>query len=294
MSDQQLCVWDVTLDAAAVEQQVLKTFLPGIAKKWVFQKERAEPSEKYPDGYVHWQIRISTWKRVYEQALKKQLWDSADWWNPTVTGLSMRVTPTSNPGTKSFNYVMKIPSRIEGPWADNDPEPPERMPRQFKIMENPYPYQKMIMLSLKNWEPRVINVIVDPKGKMGKSTLMGYAHWAKMGFKLPACNNYKDVLRMVCDINYPKKIDDRWGGIMFDIPRGFRQKELDGMFTAIETIKDGYAYDDRYNFKDVWFDSPSVWVVMNEKPVAKMTADRWKFWQINEFKALEAYGTLRS
>eukprot|EP01043_Picozoa_sp_COSAG02_P133907 COSAG02_NODE_71998_length_188_cov_54.921348_1_plen_28_part_10 len=28
-----------------------------------------------------------------------------------------------------------------------------------------------------------------------------------MGFKLPACNNYKDVLRMVCDINYPKKID---------------------------------------------------------------------------------------
>eukprot|EP01043_Picozoa_sp_COSAG02_P145453 COSAG02_NODE_84777_length_100_cov_143578.000000_1_plen_27_part_10 len=27
---------------------------------------------------------------------------------------------------------------------------------------------------------------------------------------------------------------------MFDIPRGFRQKELDGMFTAIETIKDGY------------------------------------------------------
>jgi hypothetical protein len=22
-----------------------------------------------------------------------------------------------------------------------------------------------------------------------------------------------------------------------------------------------------------------------------MTADRWKFWQINEFKALEAYGT---
>eukprot|EP01043_Picozoa_sp_COSAG02_P132006 COSAG02_NODE_69887_length_198_cov_19.171717_1_plen_38_part_01 len=38
MSDQHLCVWDVTLDAAAVEQQVLKTFLPGIAKKWVFQK----------------------------------------------------------------------------------------------------------------------------------------------------------------------------------------------------------------------------------------------------------------
>eukprot|EP01043_Picozoa_sp_COSAG02_P141979 COSAG02_NODE_80887_length_105_cov_133546.166667_1_plen_22_part_10 len=22
-------------------------------------------------------------------------------------------------------------------------------------------------------------MIVDPKGKMGKSTLMGYAHWAK-------------------------------------------------------------------------------------------------------------------
>eukprot|EP01043_Picozoa_sp_COSAG02_P125995 COSAG02_NODE_63200_length_264_cov_0.357576_1_plen_26_part_10 len=26
MSDQQLCVWDVTLDAAAVEEQVLKIF----------------------------------------------------------------------------------------------------------------------------------------------------------------------------------------------------------------------------------------------------------------------------
>eukprot|EP01043_Picozoa_sp_COSAG02_P134546 COSAG02_NODE_72712_length_182_cov_17.855422_1_plen_53_part_10 len=39
----------------------------------------------------------------------------------TIQVCNRRVTPTSNPGTKSFNYVMKIPSRIEGPWADNDP-----------------------------------------------------------------------------------------------------------------------------------------------------------------------------
>lgn len=285
----KLCVWDVTLDAAAVDEATLKAFMPVIAKKWVFQKERAEPSEKYPEGYVHWQMRISTIKRYYEIPLIKELWDYADWWNPSVTGLSMNVSPTSNPGTKNFNYVMKIATRIDGPWADNDAPPPERMPRQFGTMENPFPYQQMIMMSLKNWEPRVINVVVDTKGKMGKSTLMGFAHWKKLGFKLPACNNYKDIRRMVCDIQYPKKFHDRWGGFMFDIPSGFRQEELDGMFTAIETIKDGYAYDDRYTFKEVWFDSPSVWVVMNELPLAKMTADRWKYWTINEgTKSLEA------
>eukprot|EP01043_Picozoa_sp_COSAG02_P133775 COSAG02_NODE_71849_length_189_cov_34.744444_1_plen_58_part_01 len=39
------------------------------------------------------------------------------------------------------------------------------------------------------------------------------------------------------------------------------------MFTAIETIKDGYAYDDRYNFKDVWFDSP--WVLSSDAMSAR-------------------------
>lgn len=77
-------------------------------------------------------------------------------------------------------------------------------------------------------------------------------------------------------------MDDRWKAFLIDIPRGFNQQMLHGMFTAIETIKDGYAYDDRYRFKDVWFDSPCVWVFMNEKPEGvKMTADRWKYWEFD-------------
>ena len=30
---------------------------------------------------------------------------------------------------------------------------------------------------------------------------------------------------------------------VIDVPRGFNQKKMDGMWAAIETVKNGYAYD---------------------------------------------------
>lgn len=274
MTEKKLCVWDVTLDAAAVDQPTLMKCMSKFAKKWAFQKECGE------SGYVHWQIRWSLHNALREGTLITALRKYADWWDASKTGLSMKLSPTSNGATNNFDYVLKALTVVDGPWTDKDVVP-ERMPRQFEAMVNPYPWQVKAMESCTAWEPRAINVLVDETGCQGKSTLMGYLHCKKLAFKLPSCNNYKDMIRMVCDIQCSREMDDRWKGFLLDIPRGFRQQEMHGMFTAIETIKDGYAYDDRYRFKDVWFDSPCVWVFMNEKPQGiKMTSDRWKFWRL--------------
>ena len=97
MSDKSLCVWDVTLAAAAVESETLRKFLPRVAKKWCFQTERA------PSGYVHYQIRLSLIKKKRQGELVAFLQSCEDWWDAAQTGQSMNVSPTSNPGTKGFN-----------------------------------------------------------------------------------------------------------------------------------------------------------------------------------------------
>jgi len=55
--------------------------------------------------------------------------------------------------------------------------------------------------------------------------------------------------------------------------------------SGIETLKDGYAYDDRYHFKEEYFDCPQIWVFMNMVPdISMLSKDRWKLWVIKEGK----------
>lgn len=73
-----------------------------------------------------------------------------------------------------------------------------------------------------------------------------------------------------------------------DIPRAIRKDKLDEFFAAIESIKDGFAYDKRYKYKQEYFEKPNVWVFMNILPDTKMlSSDRWKLWKQGKDKTLE-------
>ena len=240
-----------------------------MAKKWVFQLEKGEQN-----GYEHWQMRLSLHKKKRQCELLKLLKDCAPFWDPNVTGKSMHVSETAVCNKNDFTYQTKLDSRLEGPWSSSDPEPPY-IPRHVRGITL-RPWQEAIRQKFEDVDDRYINVLVCPTGNIGKSTFVTYCRSHQIARPVPPVNNYMDMMRMVMCMPTNKVY-------LIDIPRAFRQEYMREMWTGIETLKDGWAWDNRYTFKEKIFDPPQIWVFMNMKPDLEMfSPDRWKFWQVKE------------
>ena len=86
--------------------------------------------------------------------------------------------------------------------------------------------------------------------------------------------SYKDFMRYCMDVPTSKLY-------LIDFPRSLNKSACGSMWAAIESIKDGYCWDDRYNFREKYFDCPNVWVFSNEVPsTSYLSGDRWKFWRV--------------
>jgi hypothetical protein len=76
------------------------------------------------------------------------------------------------------------------------------------------------------------------------------------------------------------------------MPRALKKDKLGGFYSAIESVKDGYAYDDRYTFTEKIFDCPNIWVTSNSLPEFNLLSkDRWRIWEVNQDKELVPYDT---
>jgi len=81
---------------------------------------------------------------------------------------------------------------------------------------------------------------------------------------------------MVCDMPTSSSY-------LFDMPKSQNKDRLYGFFSGVETLKDGYAYDDRYVFKEKIFDCPNIWIFTNKLPEEDyLSKDRWRFWSIED------------
>ena len=129
-----ICVWDATLKADVADVSAVRKSLTELSKKWVFQKEKGE------SGYEHYQIRLSLFKKLRKSDCYALFKDSADWWS------SVQLSPTSKKVADAvkkgggFNYVMKLDSRLDGPWSDKDPVPLVE-PRQSREFTTLLPWQ---------------------------------------------------------------------------------------------------------------------------------------------------------
>ena len=263
MSKNALCNWDITTPINQFENHMdLVKLLHKHCKKWSFQKEKGDKT-----GYIHYQIRISL-------KTKQRL-----------TGLSKifpksHFSPTSNENKNNNFYVLKEDTRIDGPWTDEMDLIPNYVPRQIRNITL-YPWQQTIVDMSKQWDTRHINIIIDNQGNIGKSILVTYMGVNKLANNIPFCNDYKDILRMVMD--RPKR-----GVYLIDMPRAINKERLFQLFSAIETIKSGYAFDDRYNFREEYFDCPNIFVFTNNKPDNTMLSnDRWKYWTVSNKELIE-------
>lgn len=250
------CVYDFTAPCDSNDILKVKNKLKEHCKKWCFQKELSS------SGYNHYQGRFSL-------KLKKRLHQLVD-----MLDCNWHFSITSNENQNNNFYVMKEDTRIEGPWSDEDKE--IYIPRQIREISELYEWQKVIVNSAKVWDKRTINIVVDFQGNNGKSILKTYIGVHEIGRCIPFSNDYRDLMRIVMDT--PKK-----PLYIIDIPRALKKEFMNNFFGAIESIKDGYAYDDRYKFKEEYFDCPNIWVFTNVYPdTSFLSKDRWCFWELSD------------
>lgn len=258
-----LYVWDFTLKFAELnkDEKVLKDILILICKKWTFQLEEGS------SGYKHYQGRISLTK-------KKTISSLISFFKEYPAFAGIRLSPCSNNAKGDVFYVIKFDTRIAGPWSDTDEV--IYVPRQIREMNGLRPFQQHIVDNADVWDKRTINMIYCKKGNLGKSLLVGYCRAHKVGRALPPVNDQKDLLRMVCDLPTSRMY-------LFDMPRSMNKDRLYQFYSAVETIKDGYAYDDRYSFREKVFDCPNIWIFSNSLPDMELLShDRWAIWTIND------------
>lgn len=261
----QLYCWDFTLHCNELytkdDYMTVRAHISEIAKSGNFQLEEGEKT-----GKLHYQGRISLKKKRRKTEIIKLATDEF------LKGIHW--TPTSNENKGNFDYVTKQHTRVQGPWDIKEKN--RYIPRQIREIKTLRPFQQQIVDNVGVWNTRHINIVYDEKGCNGKSVLKGYLRAYGLGRPLPPINDYRDMLRMVCDVPTAKLY-------LVDMPRAIKKNKLGGFYAAIETIKDGYAYDDRYTFTEKFFDSPNIWIFTNTLPeFTLMSKDRWITWSITE------------
>lgn len=279
MTQNAICVYDITFSKRLVpDEENIKKFLRTVAKAWCFQEEKSTKDGK---SYEHYQTRFSLKLKERKNTVMKKIKEhfGYDKINPDA------LRPTSKENSTNFFYVFKEDTWVGGDrrWSDKDDKGEIIIPWDVEEINELRPFQQSILEISEKREKRNINILIDPLGDKGKTAMVRWIHCNHKGTQLPAMNDAQDLMRAVYDLPFDK-------AYYFDLPRAMPKKKLSPMFTAIEQIKTGYCYDDRYRFKQAYFGPPVVWVFSNFAPDTTMlTSGRWKFWEINEKMQLKPF-----
>lgn len=259
--DSQVAGFDFRWSALDYTEEDIKGFLKGIAKKFAFQLEKGD------SGYLHYQGRLSLIKR-----------------RRRIEALRLFVTPpnyfqpTTNPSFYAGDnfYCMKKDTRVKGPWTDKDEI--KILTKQMQIFQGMTlrPYQKRIYDECQIFDMRKINLIWDTTGNCGKSILSEFLEYEGLAEEIPPFRLMDDIFAWVA-FRPTKKC------YLVDMPRGMKKDRLGDFYSGIEVVKNGVAYDKRYNAKKKRFDRPRIFVFTNCLPSFElMSADRWVIWKITK------------
>lgn len=267
-----IAIFDFTLSAdKAPELKEIIDVMKGF-KNWAFQLELS------PKGYKHYQGRFARHKKTTitfcETEMQKLL-------------PSIHIDPTSLNAVKKnnkFSYVLKPDTRIEGPWTDQDnTDEIIQIPIQYRVDLKPWQQclYDTVMNEIANRIYRNVHVLYDPYGGIGKTTFALSLTCKRLAEYIPPCNDSKDIMRMAYCLPTSKLY-------IIDLTRSMNKEKLNGMYSAVEQIKNGYIYDDRYTFKRKFIDAPAVIIMTNEIPATSyLSSDRWKIHSVDNDKLID-------
>lgn len=255
--------WDITIPEKATCLDFVINWMREWCKKWSFQLEKGNK-----EGYEHYQCRVSLKKKTR---------------TPTALGLTLEAHWTTTALVNRGNnfYVTKLDTRIDGPWKDDDPEPMEE-PEEIKGLD-PKPWQHKVIDSWQEHDGRKIGCIMDMPGGAGKSWICDWVMYHKIGWRVPYCKDYKDVMGWVLGL------EERYL-YLIDLPRAVNKKHLDDFISGLETLKDGWAFDMRYKPRQrKWKRRPALWIFTNQSLAEnKLSSDKLVYYNIvnNDLKQI--------
>jgi len=260
----QCWVWDVRWNegVGCTIKEILAS-LEGVAKKYVIQQELGE------GGLRHFQGRISLIKKKYKHTKLSAFGE-----NPELLPNFFQPTVTEEHRKEAF-YCMKEETRIGGPWKDTDPiEPILTKQLELFIGWGLKPWMKTLEEKVNTFSLRKIDLVYDPTGNNGKSLFSEYLEYKGVGEEVPCYRLMDDIFQWVCSRPIKKVY-------IMDLPRGMKKDKLADLYSGIEVIKNGVAFDKRNHAKKKRFDRPRIIVFTNVLPCLDlMTRDRWQIWII--------------
>lgn len=266
-----ISTWDFTCFNNVSETEVCDC-LKLAGRDWVFQLEKTDQQK------LHYQGRIRLYKKIRLTGVVK-LFDN------TVLKNS-HWSPTSNPGTRDFNYVMKL-DRVKGPWTNMTMPQPKPLDVMFIDKVGPRPF----MLQMKKWsderkdtidrrvyvsdQHRKIRFIVGGGG-VGKSHAKRWGLYYNLWKIIPATNSAKDIVATALEFNH-------WCYVV-DCPRAMNWKKCQDFFGALEMVKSGDLFDGRYKPRQENLrEQPELIVLGNSAPPTEwLSADRIDVYHISE------------
>lgn len=161
---------------------------------------------------------------------------------------------------KVIDYCKK-----EGNYTHKQEKIPEVYANEHPVWRS---WQKKV-LDYPNDDRKVI-CVVDERGNVGKTFLAMWHCVRHKAVYIPVMRGYQDIIRMV--YASPAKM------YFVDLPRALTRKQQKDIYAAAETIKNGYAYDDRYEWKFRYFNAPKIVIFTNVMPDSELLSpDRWVY-----------------
>lgn len=240
--------WDFTASKKMWTRETVINILEPIAERFCIGDEVGTEN-----GYEHLQGRVVFKVGKSEETVKKLI-PGAHW-----SGTHVR---DFNYCKKEGNFYCSWEKGISR-WANT-----ELLPWQHACLE------RLMMQG-----ERSVMVVVDEQGGNGKTTLAKFCVATHKAVYCPPMQDAQDFMAFA--------MANPSTAYIFDMPRTESAKQKVGMWSAIEQIKNGYLYDKRYQWRDMWIEPPRIVVFTNEEPpTASLSADRWDIWTLYDW-----YGT---
>ena len=257
-SANQLFFFDCTYFADLSCQPVVHAALTKVAKHFHYQLEKCPNS-----GNLHYQIYVNLKVKKRDRELGKLLSGLG------MPGVSCR--PASDEGkTILKEYCLKPDTRVAGPWADKP------LYLGADLITTLRPWQVHIRdLIYKEPDSRQIVWYYDSIGKHGKTSISKYMYFHHKILTL-TIGRASDVLNLVYKLQGHKMY-------IFDIARTVNESQMNDIYYALESVKNGYFINTKYDTGVACMNIPHVIVFSNHLPkMSALSADRWKIINMQE------------
>lgn len=239
----------LTINNPDVSGKSMAQYLDTLDTKYVFQLELGE-EEKTP----HFQMLLNFKNARSFEGMKKLF--------PTAHIEKAKCLK------QAVKYCQKMDTRIDGPWISGFPN------FDINIIKDLREWQKNLLIDIeKRNNDRRVFWIFDEKGGSGKTAL---AKW------LVCRKNALYVSGKAADIKYAlsEHLEEKEiTMVIFDYPRS--QKDYIS-YGAIEEVKNGIFFSNKYESKMAIFNPPIVIIFANFLPdVTQLSSDRWQRYHLD-------------